>query len=170
VPGLCSGLVDGEVEPDRWKLRRFTGEALDYRPGAREDDRSNLPLLEDAHLVSLSRTLDNVELLLGWPPDVEWTGRGDRLTLLQARPITAPDASSDDKKAYYLTLRPGKDRLRVLQHRVADELIPELEAAGKRLASEPLDEYSDGQLAAALEERFAAVRRWRQIYRDDVTV
>jgi pyruvate,water dikinase len=126
-----------------------------------------MPLLEDAHLSSLARTLENVESLLGWPPDVEWTGRGDRLTLLQARPITAPNASSDDKKAYYLTLRPGKDRLRVLQHRVADELIPELEAAGNRLASEPLDAFSDEQLAAALEERYAAVCRWRKIYRDD---
>jgi pyruvate,water dikinase len=167
VPGLCSRLVDGEVEPDRWKLKRLTGEVLHYQPGDREDDLSNLPLLENAHLLSLSRTLDNIESLLGWPPDVEWTGRGDKLTLLQARPITAPAASSDDKKAYYLTLRPGKDRLRVLQHRVADELIPELETIGKRLASEPLEEYSDEKLAAALEERFAAVRRWRQIYRDD---
>jgi phosphohistidine swiveling domain-containing protein len=167
VPGLCSGLVDGEVEPDRWKIKRFSGEVLDYQPGTRENDEPNLPLLEDAHLVSLSKTLGKVESLLGWPPDVEWTGRGDKLTLLQARPITSPAASSDDKKAYYLTLRPGMDRLRVLQHRFVDELIPELEAIGKRLASEPLDEWSDEQLAAALEERLAAVRRWRQIYRND---
>jgi phosphohistidine swiveling domain-containing protein len=167
VPGLCSGLVDGEVEPDRWKLRRGTGEVLDYQPGARADDPANLPLLANVHLVSLARTLENVELLLGWPPDVEWTGRGDRLTLLQARPITAQNATSKDKKAYYLTLRPGKERLRVLQHRVADELIPELESTGKRFAAEPLDEYSDEELATALEERFNAVCRWRQIYQDD---
>jgi len=89
VPGQCSGLVDGEVEPDRWKLKRFTGEVLDYQPGTRENDEPNLPLLEAAHLVSLSKTLGNVESLLGWPPDVEWTGRGDQLTLLQARPITS---------------------------------------------------------------------------------
>jgi hypothetical protein len=54
-------------------------------------------------------------------------------------------------------LRPGTGRLRALQHRVV-ELIPELEAIGKRLASEPLDEWSDEQLAAALEERLAAPR------------
>ena len=126
-----------------------------------------VPLLEAAHLVSLTKTLDDVESLFGWPPDVEWTGRGDRLTLLQARPITSPAADPDDKRACYLTLRPGTDRLRTLRHRVADELIPELEALGKRLASEPLDEYSDEQLAAALEERLAAVRRWRQIYWDE---
>lgn len=27
VPGLCSGLVDGEVDPDRWKLRRLLSDA-----------------------------------------------------------------------------------------------------------------------------------------------
>jgi pyruvate,water dikinase len=94
VPGLCSRLVDGEVEPDRWKLKRFTGEVIDYQAGARENDEPNRPLLEDAHLVSLAKTLGNVESLLAWPPDVEWTGRGDQLTLLQARPITSPAAWS----------------------------------------------------------------------------
>ena len=167
VPGLCSGLVDGEVDPDRWKLRRSNGEVLDYQPGHREGSESNVPLLETPHLASLTRTLADVESLFAWPPDVEWTGRGDRFTLLQARPITAPATDPEDKRAWYLTLRPGSDRLRTLRHRVADELIPELEALGKRFASEPLDDYSDEQLAAAMEERLDAVGRWRQIYWDE---
>ena len=167
VPGLCSGLVDGEVDPDRWKLRRSTGDVLDYQPGRREGSESDVPLLETPHLASLTMTLADVESLFGWPPDVEWTGRGDRFTLLQARPITAPATDPDDKRAWYLTLRPGSDRLRTLRHRVADELIPELELLGKCLASEPLDDCSDEQLAAAMEERLAAVRRWRQIYWDE---
>jgi pyruvate,water dikinase len=167
VPGLCAGLVDGEVDPDRWKLRRPSGEVLDYSPGRREGGEFNEPLLETAHLVSLTGTLADVESLFGWPPDVEWTGRGDRFTLLQARPITAPAAAPGDKRAWYLTLRPGSERLRTLRHRVADELIPELEALGRRFASERLDEYSDEQLAAALDERLAEVQRWRQIYTDE---
>ena len=104
---------------------------------------------------------------IGWPPDVEWTGKGDRFTLLQARPITAPTTDPDDKRAWYLTLRPGGDRLRTLRRRIADELIPELEALGRRLASEQLGDCSDGQLAAALDERLTAVRHWRQIYWDE---
>jgi phosphoenolpyruvate synthase/pyruvate phosphate dikinase len=32
VPGLCSGLVDGEVEPDRWRLKRFACEVIGYQP------------------------------------------------------------------------------------------------------------------------------------------
>lgn len=167
VPGLCSGLVDGEVDPDRWKLRRASGEVLDYQPGCREGSQSNVPLLETAHLVSLTRNLGEFESLFGWPPDVEWTGRDEHLTFLQVRPITAPAADPDDKRTWYLTLRPGSDRLRALRQRVAEELIPELEVLGRRLASEPLDDYSDEQLAAALDERLALVSHWRQIYWDD---
>jgi pyruvate,water dikinase len=167
VPGLCSGLVDGEVDPDRWKLRRSSGEVIDYHPGHREGSRSTAPLLEPVHLASLTRHLGEFESLFGWPPDVEWTGRDERLTFLQVRPITALAEHPDDKRAWYLTLRPGSDRLRTLRQRVANELIPELEVLGRRLASEPLDDYSDEELAAALDERLALVGRWRQIYWDE---
>jgi pyruvate,water dikinase len=167
VPGLCSGLVDGEVDPDRWKLRRPTGAVLDYRCGRRDGSESNAPLLEKDDLVSLMKALTDVESLFGWPPDVEWTGRGRDLTLLQARPITAPSSDPEDKRAWYLTLRPGDHRLRALRRRVAEELIPELEALGRSLGSEQLDDHSDEDLADALEARLAAVHRWRQIYRDE---
>ncbi|UCG32125.1 MAG: hypothetical protein JSU68_10710 [Phycisphaerales bacterium] len=167
VPGLCSRLVDGEADPDRWRVRRSTGEPLDYHPGRREGNGSDVPLLDAAHLASLTRTLVDVESLFGWPPDLEWTGIDDRFTVLQARPITAPAADPDDKRAWYLTLRPGSDRLRALRHRIVDELMPELEALGRRFASEPLEQHSDEQLAAALDERLAAARRWRQVYWDE---
>ena len=167
VPGLCSTLVDGELDPDRWKLRRFTGEVLDYHPGHRENDQSDVPLLKKPHLISLVRALGDIEALFGWPPDVEWTGRGKDLTLLQARPITTVAADPNDKRDWYLTLRPGDRSLRTLRHRVADQLIPEIEALGKSLASEPVDDYSDEQLATSLDERLAAVRHWRQIYWDE---
>lgn len=35
VPGQCSLLVDGAVDPDRWFLRRSTGEVILWRPGVR---------------------------------------------------------------------------------------------------------------------------------------
>ncbi len=167
VPGLCSALVDGEVDPDRWMLERVTGAILDFRPGQREGSENHEPLLETHHLLSLSSVLTNVESLFGWPPDMEWTGRGERLTVLQARPITAPAADSEDKRAWYLTLRPGSERLRRLRRRVADELIPELESLGRRLAAESLEACGDEHLAAALEERLEAVNHWRKVYWDE---
>ena len=107
VPGQCGGLVDGSVDPDRWTIRRSVGEVVDQRLGERESGGG--PLLEPADLASLLRLLDTIETLFRWPPDVEWTGRAQRLTLLQARPITtaAEETDKDDKRAWYLTLRPG---------------------------------------------------------------
>jgi pyruvate,water dikinase len=167
VPGQCSGLVDGEIDPDRWKLKRSSGKVLDYQPGQREGRESTERLLEDAHLVSLTTALEDVESLFRWPADVEWTGRGERLTLLQARPITSPSADVGDARAWYLTLRPGDAQLRALGQRVVHELIPELERLGDRLASERIDDHGDTKLATALEERLAAVRHWRRVYKEE---
>ena len=167
VPGLCSGLVDGQVDPDRWQLRRSDGTIVEWRPGCRDEPGEPSPLLEEQDLSHLLRVLTGVESLFAWPPDIEWTGRRERFTLLQARPITtlAPDAQ--DKRSWYLTLRPGMARLRKLRTRVAEELIPALEAEGTRLAAEDLEARTDEQLAEAIEERLASVQRWTKTYWDE---
>ena len=55
--------------------------------------------------------------------------------------------------------RPGRARGR--------ELIPELEALGKRFAAETIEDRGDQELAAAIGERAAAVETWRQTYLED---
>jgi pyruvate,water dikinase len=50
---------------------------------------------------------------------------------------------------------------------VAEELIPELQAEGERLAAEDLDSLADHQLADALEQRQEAIARWKKIYWDE---
>jgi len=167
VPGQCSGLVDGEVDPDRWKLVRSSGKVFEYQPGRRDGSKSTARLLDDAHLLSLNAALGDVEALFQWPPDLEWTGKGKHLTLLQARPITAAAADPDEKRAWYLTLRPSDAQLRALGQRVVHELIPELESLGGKLAAESIDDYGDAELATVLEERLAMVRHWRQIYKEE---
>jgi phosphoenolpyruvate synthase/pyruvate phosphate dikinase len=108
VPGPCRELVDGEVDPDRYTIRRTTGDLLDWRRGDRPGPRD--PLLEKPSLAALREALDQAEDILRRPADIEWTfGDGD-LDLLQARPIT-PVAPKDERE-WYLTLRPGDDRLR----------------------------------------------------------
>lgn len=173
VPGQCRDLVDGLVDPDRWILRRTSAEVLEWRPGNRVPGADQAlvapvtPLLETDELRALLQTLLRVESLFGWPPDVEWTGRQERFTLLQARPITTGVVDPTDTRAWYLTLRPGRRRLKVLAQRVMEELIPSLEDQGKRFAAEVLERYDDATLAAAIEERFAALQHWRQIYWDE---
>ena len=122
VAGPCGDLVDGAVDPDRWLLRRASGEVVEWRAGARPVGGDSVPLLGGADLMALHRTLGLVEQVFGWPPDLEWTGRAERLTVLQARQVTtAAGADAADKRAWYLTLRPGPRRLRELRRRVADD-------------------------------------------------
>jgi phosphohistidine swiveling domain-containing protein len=167
VPGPCGDLVDGLVDPDHWTLARSSGEVLEWRPGNRETDRGRGPILTADDLNGVLGTLLSVESLFGWPPDTEWTGRRERFTLLQARPITTVRPDPDDVRVWYMSLRPGMQRLSALAKRVAEELIPQLEREGDRLAAEALDDLSDRELAAAIEERLAIVREWRQIYLDE---
>jgi phosphohistidine swiveling domain-containing protein len=166
VPGPCGDLVDGLVDPDRWILDRSSGQVVEWRPGDREEEEAG-PILEDGDLGTLHQMLLEVEALFHWPPDTEWTGRRERFTLLQARPITTAAPANDDRRGWYLSLRPSRRRLRALAERVAGQLIPELEALGKRFAAEAIEGYDDEALATVIEERFAAVETWRQIYVDD---
>jgi phosphohistidine swiveling domain-containing protein len=167
VPGPCGDLVDGLVDPDRWILDRSSGSVIEWRAGEREDEVKGKPILESSDLSNLHQMLVQVESLFHWPPDTEWTGRGDQFTLLQARPITTAGLEAGDQRNWYLSLRPGRRRLRTLAERVAGELIPELEELGKQLALEVIEEHGDHELAAAIQERHAAVEKWRQVYLDD---
>jgi pyruvate,water dikinase len=167
VSGPCSELVDGHVDPDRWILKRSTGEVLEWRPGERDSAAPPSPLLAEDNVDALHRCLRTVESLFGWPPDVEWTGTGERLTLLQARPITDPDNRSDDTREWYLSLRPDTERLARLAHKVSEELIPELRREGDELANEAVESLDDLGLSSAIRKRFDALKRWKKIYWDE---
>ena len=144
VPGPCSQLVDGVVDPDRWEVDRETRSVIVWLPGQREDSgRDDVPLLQPPDLEKILDTLLSVEQLFRWAPDMEWTGRSDSFTVLQARPITTSAPDEDKERSWYLTLRPGDARLKELRKRVAGHLIPELEAEGRKLAAEELDRLDD---------------------------
>jgi pyruvate,water dikinase len=167
VPGPCGDLVDGVVDPDRWVLHRTSGQVLSWRPGEREGEEGGGPLLGVHDLSHLLNTLLQVESTFGWPADTEWTGREERFTLLQARPITTAGEEAADPRSWYLTLRPGMRRLSDLAARVAGKLIPELQALGEQFAEEAIEGYDDEALASAIDQRRQALDRWRQIYLDD---
>ncbi len=167
VPGPCSLLVDGVVDPDRWEIERKTRNVIAWIPGHREDSGEQGPLLDPADLDKILETLLSVEQLFRWAPDMEWTGRSESLAVLQARPITTAAPDEDEKRAWYLSLRPGDARLKGLRQRVVEQLIPELEAEGKALAAEELHLLQDEQLARAIEHRSDAVASWKKIYWDE---
>jgi pyruvate,water dikinase len=166
VAGPCRLLVDGLVDPDRWELDPGSRRVRAWRAGHRDAPGKAEPLLEPADLEQILVTLASVEARFGWPPDLEWTGRRESFHVLQARPITT-HRHGDDERGWYLTLRPGEERLRRLRQRVAGKLIPELKAEGQALADEPLEDLDDASLAESLDRRAAAVKRWKKIYWDE---
>jgi len=166
VPGPCSLLVDGLVDPDRWVLNRASQGVINWMPGQREDT-DNKPLLEPQDLKNILQTLLSVEQLFGWSPDMEWTGRSDSFAVLQARPIATAVPDEDEKRSWYLTLRPGDARLKELRQRIAGQLIPELAAAGEAFAAERLERLDNQQLADAIEKRSQSLAKWKKIYWDE---
>ncbi len=98
VPGPCSLLVDGLVDPDRWEFDRETRRVIEWHPGQRENSEDNAPLLQPPDLEKILETLLSVEQLFGWAPDMEWTGRSDSFTVLQARPITTAMPDEEEKR------------------------------------------------------------------------
>jgi phosphoenolpyruvate synthase/pyruvate phosphate dikinase len=117
VPGACADLVDGNTDPDRWIFARRSKQLIESRVGDRAEREARDELLDRTDLETILVSLDRIEGRMGWPPDMEWTGRRDRLTLLQARPVTvarADQASENDQRPWYLTLRPGPGQLKKL--------------------------------------------------------
>lgn len=102
-PGLGEAVVSGEVTPARHVLDRDGGIRA-FEPGAQEvvirgragggtektfDTKSSEPALSKDHLVELARLAVRVQGHFGRPQDIEWAIAGDRVYIVQARPITA---------------------------------------------------------------------------------
>jgi pyruvate,water dikinase len=168
VPGRCANLVDGTLEPDHWAVEGSTGIVLKWTPGDRgKPGPPTQSLLNENELHCLIDTLRRIEELFGMKADIEWTGRGNALVILQARPITTlPDRAQDDR-SWYLSLRPNDRGLDALHERVVNKLIPELQSTGAKLAAEKIDHYDDSHLAAAIEQRKRILKQWKKIYWDE---
>jgi pyruvate,water dikinase len=79
VEGLGEQLVSGEVTPEAFVLPRSSA----HRPSVG-------PVLDEAVLVAL-----DLERKFGDPQDVEWAHDGDRLYIVQTRPITTVSVRDD---------------------------------------------------------------------------
>lgn len=168
IPGACSNLVDGLLEPDRWILKRSSGEVVEWKAGVRNGEQPDSALLSDDDLQLLHTRLGQVEELFGWPPDMEWAEQGGTFSVLQARPITSGQSvlQSDDR-GWYLTLRPKLPQLRQLAEKVSKTLIPELERLGHQLAMQNIEKLDNSGLADCMEKRFSTLTCWRDIYKKD---
>ena len=79
VPGLGEKLVSGEVTPDEWVVRGGEVANTNDQHGA----------LSAGQVRRVAELAERVADEFGGPSDLEWAFAGDRLYLLQVRPITA---------------------------------------------------------------------------------
>lgn len=164
VPGLCKDLVDGAISPEQWKIDRKTQAVLDWKP----TEGSDKMLLEMDDILEIFHALSDIEGIFNCYPDIEWTGRKEHFTILQARPITTVSKTKEPyTKEWYLSLRLKSNKLIALADKVENTLVPELIQEGNRLSGEPIEQYSNTVLSKAILERYKLLQKWKKIYWDD---
>jgi phosphoenolpyruvate synthase/pyruvate phosphate dikinase len=182
VHGLNQAMVDGTVEPDRWILRRDTGELISHHSASREKTlvytrggvrleplspelRGEAPL-EPAEIGDLLGLTRKAETLFGSPQDVEWTYREKVLFTLQSRPITTGPSDPGDTRPWYLTLHRSFENLQGLRRKIEDELIPRMVEEAREMARIALSPLSDPELAGEIERRLQIGKKWDDQYKE----
>ncbi len=183
VPGLNQGLVEGSVEPDFWELDRATLGTITFRAADRHSqmtpagdgikltslpaENGSQPVLNSEEIRQLAQTALALEKDLGLPQDLEWTWSGDRLILLQARPVTTRTDNRDDPRLWYLSLRRSLENLEQLRDNIEKNVIPGMEAEARQLAEVDLQALDDRNLARQILLRRQARQHWESTYRSE---
>jgi len=182
VHGLNQGLVDGTIEPDRWRLDRRTATVREHRPALRErwvrpatggtrvsplpDELRGRPPLSDAEVGRAYELALRAERHFDRPQDVEWTIAGERLACVQSRPITTGVAAGDDRAAY-LSLRRSFENLQELRRRIEQELLPAMAAEADEMAAADLPRLETAALRAETFRRRERYAHWTDVYATD---
>lgn len=183
VWGLCQGLVDGTVEPDRFSLDRAEGALLSHSPVPREnqilpgpngsqleslptDLRARAPL-GDAELGTLWALYQQVEAAFEGPQDMEWTWTERGPIILQARPLTTGPKAAD-QRSWYLSLQDSFDGLVRLRARIEQEHMPGMVRTADELAAVDLAGLESSALAEQVRARRSAQEHWHKIYWDEL--
>ncbi len=102
--GLGEAIVSGVVTPDEYVVDAITNSIADKRirekafalqlsttGGIVQEDCGNplAPALSDGQILSTAALIKRCEAYYGFPVDTEWAYEGEKLYLLQARPVTA---------------------------------------------------------------------------------
>ena len=150
VYGLNQGLVDGDVEPDRWIMDRSRNKIVSHttperkywiipsRNGVRlaelPGEKSADPPLTSHEVEVVFKTARKSEDFFKLPQDVEWTFEKDALVLLQSRPITTLRTDKpEDQRSWYLSLHRSFDNLKNLRRKIEEKLIPGMISAAESL-------------------------------------
>lgn len=187
VYGLNQGLVEGDVEPDRWILDRNIIKPPIHSPptdrnyqfirsgnaGVRrqklQPDLQAVPPLDEVQVNDVASLGIELEEFFTTAQDVEWTVCNDHLHILQSRPVTASKDGGDrsDKRSWYLSLNRSYDNLLELWKNIAEKLLPEMDKDSTDLASVVLESLTDAELADELDRREGINEGWTTVYWND---
>ena len=181
VHGLNQGLVDGDIEPDRWLIDRASGEIISHtQPGRKQwfipsqggvqladlpGEKVDLPPIDDKQVNTVLYNAIKAEDYFKAPQDVEWTFKNGELTLLQARPITTLRSDkSGDQRGWYLSLHRSFDNLKELRQKIEQELIPAMIETAADLGQTDLSVLSAAALADEIRHRWEINHQWVNVY------
>ncbi|SFM29470.1 PEP/pyruvate-binding domain-containing protein [Methanolobus profundi] len=181
IHGLNKGLVDGDIEPDRWSIDRRTASIDQYSsPSGRNrivhlrdsgtslesssDELSRTVPLDETEIHRLHSIAMELESSFGHPQDIEWTKKDNELYILQSRPITTAD---DEEKLWYLSLRRNMNNLKQLRLKIENELIPEMIEDARILGSVDTGSMNNEELAGEIIRRKELYDNWDKRYTDE---
>ncbi len=186
VYGLNQGLVDGTIAPDRYLIDRLSSVKSVSHDAPDERKQKSVGTEQGTHIVELDTQqkekapLNSMQLkeladrmavlekFFGYPLDIEWTFAGEKLFILQARPITAlATGKSDDKRSWYLSLHRSYENLLQLWDEVENHMLPEMEIEATAMAAVDLRSLDNGALAGEIHYRFERSSHWSRKYWDD---
>ena len=178
VYGLNQGLVDGDVEPDRFFINRKTGDLVSV--SAAEHELAACPVsngvrikpcafgsklsLSSSQVNQVYEAMQKAELLFGKPQDVEWTIFEDKLFLLQSRPVTM---HKEGENGWYLSLHRSLDNLQYLEKRIEEDILPGMEMDAVEMEKVDLSSLSTDALAEEIQRCRKLHEKWHESYWDE---
>jgi len=181
VHGLNEGLVDGRIQPDRWRCLRANRKMIEHSPAPRKrwvrpasggttmspipGHLKAVPPLNEDQVGELFNLAMNLEEIWGCPLDVEWTRVNGRFYILQARPITTSiESETDDQRGWYLSLHRSFENLQALRETIEQERLPAMDKEAERLSKVDLAALPDPDLIEEIQRRSDINTRWVDVY------
>jgi len=181
VYGLCKGLVDGIIEPDRWRVDRDNFQIISHeepnrekavRPssqgvievGLNEMQKTNPPLT-DIQVKKLAKLAYKIEEVFGSPQDIEWTIKDNYLYIIQARPITTVKDNGDIRQ-WYLSLRRSIKNLTDLEYKISNKILPEMISEANNREDIMLKNLDNSELIEEINHRSERLKHWHKVYWD----
>ncbi len=185
IYGLNQGLVDGEIEPDRWFIDRKSLQVVEhvqmaerkYELAVGEEGVSLVELdagkketspLTALQLTALTKSMVALEHSFGQPVDIEWTWAGEMFYVLQVRPITAAvSGDNKDQRAWYLSLHRSYANLLILRESIENHMLPAMESEAVMMSGRDPKLLDNDELAAEIRYRMERSSHWSKVYWDD---